>query len=69
MTVPTKGETYSKLIEHLRLAQEDAAMLMHLHNAEGDGPGMVLAKGWWHVGENLKKMQGYVTGLAKRGLQ
>jgi len=69
MTVPTKGETYSKLIEHLRLAQEDAAMLMHLNSAEGDGPGLAIGRGWWHVSENLKKMQGYVTGLAKRGLQ
>jgi hypothetical protein len=69
MSVPTKGETYYKLMEHLRLAQEDAAMLMHLNNAEGDGPGMVLARGWWHVTEQIKKMQGHITALAKRGLQ
>jgi len=69
MSVPTKGETYFKLMEHLRLAQEDAAMLMHLNNADGDGPGTVLARGWWNVTEQLKKMQNTITILAKRGLQ
>jgi hypothetical protein len=69
MSIPTKGETYYRLMEHLRLAQEDAAMLMHLENAEGGGPGTVLSRGWWNVTENLKKMQGLITSLAKRGLQ
>jgi len=69
MTVPTKGETYFKLMEHLRLAQEDAAMLMHLEQAEGGAAGTVIGRGWWHVTENLKKLQGHITVLAKRGLQ
>jgi hypothetical protein len=69
MAVPTKGETYYRLMEHLRLAQEDAAMLMHLENAEGDGPGLAIGRGWWHVTEHIKKMQEHITALAKRGLQ
>ena len=60
---------YSRLMEHLRKAQEDAAMLAHLNNAEGDGPGRVLAKGWLNVSEGLKHMQWAVTRLAKRSIQ
>lgn len=69
MSIPTHGETYSKLIEHLRLAQEDAAMLAHLRNAEGDDKGRLLAKGWLVVSEGLKQMQYKVTLLAQGRLQ
>ena len=69
MSPPTKGESYARLIEHLRLAQEDAAMLMHLTNADGDAPGTVIARGWWHVTEHLKDMQEHITKLAKGNLQ
>ena len=72
MSVPTRGETFSKLLEHLRLAQEDAAMMAHLENADrsgGGGPAYVLAKGWLNVSEQLKKMQHLVTEFAKQGLQ
>jgi hypothetical protein len=69
MTAPTRGECFSKLLEHLRLAQEEAAKLAHLHNADGDGPGMALGRGWLHISEHLRNMQYNVTQLAKRGLQ
>lgn len=69
MSVPSKGETYAQLTEYLRKAQEAAAMLKHLNAAEGDGPGMALAQGWFHVSEALKKMQHSVIQLATRGLQ
>lgn len=64
MSVPTKSEVYSRLMEHLRLAQEDAAMLKHLNAAEGDGPGKALAMGWFHVAEGLRKMQHTIIQLA-----
>jgi hypothetical protein len=56
MSLPSKAEVYERLSHHLRLAQEDAAMLQHLYAAEGDGPGMVLARGWHNVQEMLKRM-------------
>lgn len=61
MSVPTQGETFSKLMEHLRLAQEDAAMLAHLANANDD---RLKAMGWLAVSEQLKKAQHGVTQLA-----
>lgn len=69
MSIPTFGEQYAKLTEHLRYAQEDAAMLAHLCNSEGGAPGRVLAMGWLNVSEGLKKMIYGVTELAKSRLQ
>ena len=63
--IPTPGETFAKLIEHLRLAQEDAAMLAHLR-ADDSRP---LAMGWLAVEQALKEMVHNVTQLATRGLQ
>lgn len=68
MSIPTSGEEYSKLIEHLRLAQEDAAMLAHLANAQGTN-GTLIAKGWLAVSEQLKRTQRIVTDLAVGRLQ
>ena len=66
MSVPTSGECFAKLIEYIRKAQEESAMLAHLANANDD---RVLAKGWLTVSELFKKMQRQVTGLATKGLQ
>ena len=66
MQVPTQGEAYSKLMEHLRKAQEESATLAHLANANDDRK---LAQGWLVVSENFKRMQNTVTILARRGMQ
>lgn len=66
MSIPTAGETYTKLMEHLRQAQEQAAMMAHLHNAQDNRE---LAKMWLKVSENFKLAQVSITHLAKRGLQ
>jgi hypothetical protein len=65
MTIPTEGETYSKLMEHLRQAQECAAMMAHLHNANDHREA---AKSWLVVSENFRKMQRTLTELATRKL-
>lgn len=65
--VPTQGEAFAKLLEHLRLAQEDSAMLAHLHQANDKHSGKALS--WLAVSELLKKMVHQVTELAKRGMQ
>lgn len=64
MAIPTKSDEFLKLNEALIRAQEAAAMLAHLNNAEGDKMGGLLAKGWLGVEELLKKMQWQVTQLA-----
>jgi len=66
MTIPTRGETYSKLMEYLRHAQEEAATMAHLSNANDEREN---AKAWLMVSENFKKMQHTLTILATKGLQ
>jgi hypothetical protein len=63
MSVPTTGETFAQLIEHLRLAQEAAAMLGHLH-ADNDP---TQSQGWIAVSEMLKLTVHNVTKLATKG--
>lgn len=66
----TRGETYAKLLWHLREAQDQCYVMAHLHNTEtGNDMDKLLAKGWLGMGE-LMKMQIYqVTELAKSKLQ
>ena len=66
MTIPTKGESFAKLIEHIRLAQEDSATLAHLSNANDERQ---IAIAWLAVSEMLKKVQHNITQLATKGLQ
>jgi hypothetical protein len=63
MSLPTTGEEFAKLIEHLRKAQEAAAMLSHL---EADNS-TTLSQGWLAVSEMLKSTVIKVTELATRG--
>jgi len=62
MGVPTTGEAYSQLMEHLRKAQECSAMLAHLYRAQDDKPRV--ANQWLQVSEGFKKMQYTLTQLA-----
>jgi hypothetical protein len=66
MSVPTKGETFSQLIDHLRLAQEASAMLGHLSIANQE---QKVGEAWLQVSELLKRTQKGVIDLATRGLQ
>lgn len=68
MSLPTQGEEFAKLIEHLRLAQEAAAMLAHLTNSH-NVRATTLGQGWLAVSENLKKMQHIVTKMAVSKMQ
>ena len=63
MAIPTTGDTFARLIEHLRLAQEAAALLGHLE-ADSD---KVLSHGWLGVSEILKLTVGKVTEMATKG--
>ena len=59
--LPTEGETYQKLIELLREAQEQSAMLSHLR---GLNNGVAAARGWLVISEQLKAMQRAVIAVA-----
>lgn len=78
MSIPTRNETFAKLIEHLRLAQEAAATIAHLHNANvsegliGSGSASkerAMAVGWLTISEGIKLMQHNVTRLAQGRMQ
>lgn len=69
MNVPTRGETYAKMIHHLREAQSCAATMAHLHNTEGNDMDKLLARGWLGISELMAKVIHNVTEFAKRGLQ
>lgn len=62
MSVPNQGEVFSQLIEHIRKAQEAAAMLCHLTRDED----RLRAQGWLAVSEMFKKTAKTVTDLAMR---
>lgn len=64
MNIPTESEAFSRLIDHLRLAEEEAYKLMHLARMNNRNP---LADGWFSVGELLKRMIFQVTMLATKG--
>lgn len=59
----SEGVTFSVLIEHLRLAQEQAYVLGHLKKLNGDE---LIGQGFLAIGENLKKTVALVTQLAMR---
>jgi len=65
MSIPTKGEEFAKLIEHLVKAQECAAMIAHLTRDEDK----LHAQGWIAVSEMLKLTKIKVTDLARRRMQ
>lgn len=56
MTLPSEAETFSQLIEHLSKAQEAAAKLAFLRDAQA----------WLAVSEMLKLTKINVTKLATR---
>jgi hypothetical protein len=62
MSLPTESETFAKLLEHLRLAQEDAAMLGHL--CADNEP--TRSHGWLGISELIKRIVAQVTKLAMR---
>ena len=61
--LPSEGETYGRLIECLRIAQEQSAMLSHLTGLNG---ATAASRGWLIISEQLKAMNRHVTMLAVR---
>lgn len=70
MSVPTQGESFAKLIEHIRQAQAECATLSHLAGLQSNHPrDQALAKGWLIVSEQLKLMQRTVTKVGTMRMQ
>ena len=69
MGIPTRGETYVQLLEHLIKAQECCAMMSHLHNTEDAHMDKLLARGWLGIAELLRQMQHKITLMAQGRLQ
>lgn len=67
--VATRGETYSKLLWHIRESQELAAVMAHLHNTEHNEMDKLLAKGWLGISELFDRLAAQVTNLAMSKMQ
>lgn len=68
-SVPTSGDTFAKLLHHLRSAQDESAMLAHLTRAQGSHKDRAMADGWIAVEELLKRVVYQITKLAQGKLQ
>lgn len=62
--VVTRGETYTKLMDHLREVQECCCVLAHLHNTETGAVDQAMAKVWLSQAEKFRLIQHAVTQLA-----
>lgn len=70
MGVPTQGESFAKLSEYIRLAQEEAATLGHLtRSMSTSSKDKALADGWIAVSEMMKRINFQVIKLAQGKLQ
>ncbi len=66
MGVPSTGELFTKLIHHIREAQNCALMISHIEKANDED---VKAKGWSAVGAMLGGVTEKITSLAARRFQ
>jgi hypothetical protein len=62
----SEGITYSRLIEHLKLAAEDCYLLGHYKKANGSE---LIGQGFLGVGQLLEQVCLRVTDLATKGIR
>ncbi len=67
--IPTRGDAYAKLMHHLNEAQDQAAILSHLHNTEDSEMDKLMAKGWLGVSGLIKRMSWTISEMARRRMQ
>lgn len=69
-SVPTQGEVFAKLTNHLREAQSCAAQLSHLAGLQSNHPhDQALARGWLMISEQMKAYIRRITNIAAKGFQ
>lgn len=70
MTVPTTGEEYAKLIEHMTLACEAAYRLSHLYGLQDTkGVSQLYAASYLLIGQQLEKAREHIVNISRRNLQ
>lgn len=69
MTVPTRGETFTKIIHHLDELSAQCANMSHLHNTEDSAKDLALARSWLMVVEMLRRFRASVIDLAQGRMQ
>ena len=67
--VVTRGETFAKLTDHLREAEECCYIIAHLHATEDGHSDPVHATGWRAAGQMLAQVRAKVTIFAQKRLQ
>ena len=68
--IVTRGETYTKLLHHLREAQDQSAVMAHLEQTEDRTiKGKALAQGWLTISEQMKRFCDVVTQMAMGKMQ
>ena len=67
MSVPSRGEVFSKLLHHLGEAESAAATMSHLHNTEDSAKDKRLARAWLAVSELFRRAKIQAIELAKGG--
>ena len=65
----TRSETYSKLMDLLREAEECCYVISHLHNTEDSAMDRTLAHGWRGVGQLLEQVRAKIIDFAARKMQ
>lgn len=65
MAVPTRGETFQKMLHHLREAQSCFAIMAHLHNTEDNSMDRHLASGWLTAHELMNKWISKITMMGQ----
>lgn len=65
MSVPSRGEVFSKVVDLIDQLISTLAMMAHLHNTEGSDKDKKLAVGWLMMSELFKKMRHQVILLGK----
>jgi hypothetical protein len=65
MSVPSRGEVFSRLIHHLREAQSQSAIMAHLHRTEDSLKDRKMTAGWLMIEDMLKQQIHKITLMAQ----
>lgn len=65
MSVPSRGEVFSKATNNLDELISSCAMMAHLHQTEGSDKDKKLAVGWLMMSEMFKKVRHRVVLLGQ----
>lgn len=65
MSIPSRGEVFSRAADSLDELISSCAMMAHLHNTEGSDKDKKLAVGWLMMSEMFKKVRHKVVLLGQ----